>query len=45
LRNVDNPGYKPDRLGIHPLALVGVLIGFGFLIVLIVAYVLPLIKG
>lgn len=28
LRNLDNPGYKPDRLGVHPLALVGVVIGF-----------------
>ena len=27
LENLDNPGFKPDRLGIHPLALAGVVIG------------------
>lgn len=27
LRNADNPGYKPDRLGIHPMALFGLVAG------------------
>jgi hypothetical protein len=36
LRNLDNPGYKPDRLGIHPLALAGVVIGLFVLVILIV---------
>ncbi len=35
LRNLDNPGYKPDRLGIHPLALVGLIIGFVILVIII----------
>jgi len=35
LENLDNPGFKPDRLGVHPLALVGVVIGLGFVIWLI----------
>ena len=45
LRNLDNPGYQPDRLGMHPAALVGLLIGFVFLLLLIMKYVLPLILG
>lgn len=28
IRNIDVPGYKPDRLGMHPAALVGLLILF-----------------
>ena len=28
MRNLDNPGYRPDRSGIHPAALIGVIIGF-----------------
>jgi hypothetical protein len=35
LENLDNPGFKADRLGIHPLALVGVVIAFGFILWLI----------
>lgn len=27
LRNLDNPGYKPDRLGVNPVALAGLVIG------------------
>ena len=27
LENLDNPGFKPDRLGVNPLALAGVVIG------------------
>lgn len=34
LENLDNPGFKADRLGIHPLALVGVVIGFCFILFL-----------
>lgn len=32
LENLDNPGFKADRLGINPLALVGVVIGFGVIL-------------
>lgn len=35
LENLDNPGFKADRLGIHPLALVGLGIGFMFVLWLI----------
>jgi len=42
LRNLDNPGYAPDRLGMHPAALVGVVIGFVFLLLLVMKYVRPL---
>lgn len=35
LENLDNPGFKADRLGMHPLALVGVVIGLGFVIWLV----------
>ena len=45
LRNLDNPGYEPDRLGMHPAALVGLLIGFVFLLLLIMKHVLPQISG
>ena len=45
LVNLDNPGYQPDRLGIHPAALVGLLIGFVYLVMIIMKYVLPLIFG
>lgn len=45
LRNLDNPGYEPDRLGIHPAALVGALIGFVLLLLLILNYALPLALG
>ena len=41
LLNLDNPGYQPDRLGIHPAALVGVIIGFVVLIGTIVFWILP----
>ena len=33
LENLDNPGFKPDRLGIHPLALVGVVVGLVLIVV------------
>jgi hypothetical protein len=34
LLNLDNPGYKPDRLGMHPAAIIGIVIGIIFLIIL-----------
>lgn len=34
LLNLDNPGYKPDRLGMHPLAIIGLVIGFIILVLL-----------
>lgn len=43
LRNLDNPGYAPDRLGIHPAALLGAVIGFVFLLLLALKYVVPLL--
>jgi len=43
LRNLDNPGYAPDRLGMHPAALVGVVIIFVVLLLLVMKYVLPLL--
>lgn len=42
LLNLDNPGYRPDRLGMHPAALVGLLIGFVFLVLFVLRVVLPL---
>lgn len=45
LRNLENPGYQPDRLGMHPGALVGSLIGFVFLLLLTMKFALPLIFG
>src|SRR5262249_13563920 len=42
LLNLDNPGYQPDRLGMHPAALVGIMIGFVILVVLVLKYVWPL---
>lgn len=45
LRNLDNQGYQPDRLGMHPAALVGLLIGFVLLLLVIMKYVFPLIFG
>jgi hypothetical protein len=39
LLNLDNPGYQADRLGIHPAALIGVLIGFVILLILVMQYV------
>lgn len=49
LLNLDNPGYQPDRLGIHPAAFVGALIGFAIIftiiMVLIMSYVWPLLVG
>ena len=41
LLNLDNPGYRPDRLGMHPAALVGILIGFVMVLVLVMKYVWP----
>jgi hypothetical protein len=41
LLNLDNPGYQPDRLGMHSAALVGLLIGFVILVLLAMKYLLP----
>lgn len=41
LRNLDTPSYQPDRLGMHPAALVGSLLAFTFILVVILSYVLP----
>ena len=41
LRNLNTPGYQPDRLGIHPAALAGVLIGFTLVLLTVLSYVLP----
>lgn len=42
LLNLDNPGYQPDRLGMHPGALVGFLIGFVLLVLFGLRVVFPL---
>jgi TIR domain len=39
LSNLNNPGYRPDRLGMHPAALVGVLLGF----ILLLLFLIPLL--
>lgn len=39
LRNLDNPGYQPDRLGMHPLALAGVIVGFVILMIIIMGLI------
>lgn len=44
LLNLDNPGYVPDRRGMHPLALMGLFLGFVILVILVMKYVLPLIR-
>jgi hypothetical protein len=36
IRNLDVPGYQVDRLGMHPAALVGMLIGFILLLLWLV---------
>lgn len=41
LRNLDTPGYQPDRLGTHPAALAGALIGFVIVLVVVLSFVLP----
>lgn len=41
LRNLNTPGYRPDRLGMHPAALVGVLLGFVLVMLAILSYVMP----
>ena len=41
--NHDNPGYQPDRLGMKPMALCGVIIGFIVCLLVILKFVLPLI--
>lgn len=43
LLNLDNAGYRPDRLGVSPGALVGMLILFVILVLLAVNYVMPLV--
>lgn len=40
LENLDNPGFKPDRLGMNPRALVAVTIGFGILVWLIMELIM-----
>lgn len=37
LENLDNPGFKADRLGINPVALVGIVVGFIVLLLWITA--------
>jgi hypothetical protein len=32
ISNLDNPGYKPNRLGINPIALVALIVGFIFVV-------------
>lgn len=39
LRNLENPGYSPDRLGISPMALVGLVIGFLILLMILIPYI------
>jgi hypothetical protein len=39
LLNIENPGYEPDRLGMHPAALVGIIILF----VIVLLFILSLI--
>ncbi len=40
LRNLDNPGYEPDRFGIHPSLLFGWIIGLIILLFVIITCVL-----
>lgn len=42
LLNHDNSGYQPDRLGMHPGALVGLLISFVFVLLFVLRVLLPL---
>jgi len=37
LVNLDNPGYQPDRLGMRPAALVGIIIAFVLILLVIFA--------
>lgn len=41
LVNLDNPGYQPDRLGMHPAAVVGLLVGFVIVLSFVLNYILP----
>lgn len=43
LLNLENPGYEPDRLGIHPAALVGIIILFVIVVYFIVSQIMPII--
>jgi len=45
LLNLDNPGYRPDRLGMHPGALIGGLLGFLLVVFLAIKFIHPLIFG
>jgi hypothetical protein len=45
LLNLNNPGYRPDRLGVHPLALVFGTLGFLGLLYGVLWYALPRILG
>jgi hypothetical protein len=39
LENMDNPGFKADRLGINPVALVAIVIVFVIVVAVIVSYI------
>lgn len=45
LRNLDNPGYRPDRRGIHPLAMAGSLVLIVILVILVNQQVSKLFHG
>lgn len=40
IENLDNPGFKVDRLGMNPVALAGALIGFVLILMLILMLIL-----
>ncbi len=43
LSNIDNPGYQPDRLGMHPAVLAVKLILFVIVLLVVMKYVFPII--
>ena len=40
LTHLKTPGYRPDRLGLHPAALVGLVCGFGIVIGIVTGIVI-----
>jgi hypothetical protein len=44
IRNHDNPGYAPDRLGMHPGALTGLVLAFIIILIIILVYATSLLS-
>jgi serine/threonine protein kinase len=45
VRNLNTPGYQPDRLGINPAALIGMLLAFAILTSVIASWLVQLIRS